>query len=52
MQGSPLRFEGEAARASGLPPILGEHTLPVLRDLGMSEDQVLRLHVDGAVVIA
>lgn len=52
MQGSPLRFEGEAARASGLPPILGEHTLPVLRDLGMSEDQVLRLNVDGAVVIA
>jgi len=52
MQGSPLRFKGEPARASGLPPILGEHTLPVLKDLGMGEDQVIRLHVDGAVVIA
>lgn len=52
MQGSPLRFDGAPARASSAPPLLGEHTLEVLKQFGMTDDQVLRLHVDGALVIA
>lgn len=50
MQGSPLRFGGEAARASNAPPFLGEHTRSVLKELGVTDDQVLRLIDTGAAV--
>jgi crotonobetainyl-CoA:carnitine CoA-transferase CaiB-like acyl-CoA transferase len=50
MVGSPVRINGERADADLPPPALGEHTDEVLRQLGLSADQVERLR--AAQVIA
>lgn len=41
--GSPLRFEDFDARSYQASPLLGEHTRPVLADLGYSDAEIARL---------
>ena len=38
--GSPLRLDGARPQVHRAPPLLGEHTAEVLRDLGLSDAQV------------
>ncbi|HWH30563.1 MAG TPA: CoA transferase [Mycobacteriales bacterium] len=38
--GSPMRFDGTRPRARRAPPLLGEHTDEVLRQLGLDDAQV------------
>ncbi|HEY1360119.1 MAG TPA: CoA transferase, partial [Thermoleophilaceae bacterium] len=47
--GSPIR--GATAPAQP-PPLLGEHTAEVLRELGRSENEIVELSVRGAVQLA
>jgi crotonobetainyl-CoA:carnitine CoA-transferase CaiB-like acyl-CoA transferase len=45
---SPLRFSATPPEQAAPPPRLGEHTLPVLRDvLGLSGDRIAQLRRDG-----
>jgi len=49
---SPVRMDGEQVVADHAPPLLGEHTLPVLRDrLHMREEDVRSLAAEGIVEI-
>jgi crotonobetainyl-CoA:carnitine CoA-transferase CaiB-like acyl-CoA transferase len=50
MQGSPLRLDGVSARSQVSPPMLGEHTVAVLRDLGWSDLEVSELIAAGAAI--
>ena len=50
MQGSPLRIDGVSARSPVSPPMLGQHTVAVLRDLGWSDHQVGELIAAGAAI--
>ncbi|HEX6300097.1 MAG TPA: CoA transferase [Acidimicrobiia bacterium] len=38
--GSPVRLEGEQARAGSLPPTLGQHTREVLHEMGVDDDTI------------
>ncbi|MGH8957207.1 MAG: CaiB/BaiF CoA transferase family protein [Acidimicrobiia bacterium] len=40
VQGSPLRLNGTSARSQIPPPLLGQHTVDILRDLGLSDSDV------------
>lgn len=50
--GSPLRIDGSAARATSVPPSIGEHSRPLLGELGATADQVDALVASGAVVVS
>ncbi len=41
--GSPLRIDGEQARAADPPPVLGQHTAEILTELGATPEEVARL---------
>src|SRR5258706_1195 len=48
--GTPLKLSDTPARVRTPPPVLGQHTVSVLRDdLGLSESEILALQRDGAV---
>jgi len=47
--GSPVRMDGERADSELPPPALGEHTSDVLRELGLSEDEVEQLKREGVI---
>ena len=49
---SPFKFSGSGSGARDHAPLLGEHSVPVLRDLlGLSRDRVLELVGEGAVIM-
>ena len=43
----PLSLDGEASEVRSAPPLLGEHTTEVLRELGLSDQDIARLEADG-----
>ncbi|PSL00043.1 crotonobetainyl-CoA:carnitine CoA-transferase CaiB-like acyl-CoA transferase [Murinocardiopsis flavida] len=45
--GSGVRVDGGPARPSARPPLLGEHTGPLLRELGYTDDDIDRLAREG-----
>jgi formyl-CoA transferase len=47
--GSPVRIDGQRCDSELPPPALGEHTDEVLREVGVSGDEVERLKANGVV---
>ena len=45
----PVRFDGERTPVHSAAPTLGEHTEAVLAELGISGEEIARLHAAGAV---
>lgn len=48
----PVSIDGEAADILSPPPLLGEHTVEVLRELGLADDDIDQLERDGRIAIA
>jgi crotonobetainyl-CoA:carnitine CoA-transferase CaiB-like acyl-CoA transferase len=46
----PVRFSGGTATGERLQPRLGEHSLEVLREAGLSESEIKALLATGATV--
>ena len=46
---NPIRFSETALEFTMAPPVLGQHTEQVLRDLGLDEQEIERLHRDKIV---
>ena len=47
--GSPLRFDGERADSDLPPPALGEHSVEVLKKIGLEPPEIERLKAEGIV---
>ena len=50
--GSPIRIDGAAARASEMPATLGQHTMPILREMGVDPDTIDQMAVAGTAVVS
>lgn len=48
--GSPLRFDGEQARASEIPPLLGQHTRNILAEMGVDNDTIDKMIGEGRAI--
>src|SRR5919197_5476471 len=48
--GIPVRMDGTPPSVRRHPPLLGEHTDEVLRDVGYTRDEIARLRADGDLV--
>ena len=46
---SPIKLSATPVQYRLAPPLLGEHTDSVLRELGLGDDEVAALRVAGAV---
>jgi crotonobetainyl-CoA:carnitine CoA-transferase CaiB-like acyl-CoA transferase len=50
LPGNPIKFAGDEPSAFGPPPLLGEHTRAVLRDvLSYDEDKIAKLRAQAAI---
>jgi crotonobetainyl-CoA:carnitine CoA-transferase CaiB-like acyl-CoA transferase len=49
---SPLRIDGARPEPGAAPPLLGEHTVEVLREAGVAEAEVAALVARGAAAVA
>lgn len=47
--GSPIRVDGEPVGALDPPPLLGQHTVEALKELGYSDEEIEKLIGEGAV---
>jgi crotonobetainyl-CoA:carnitine CoA-transferase CaiB-like acyl-CoA transferase len=45
----PLSFEGNRAEHRAAPPLVGEHTPEVLREVGYSDEEIATLTTDGVI---
>jgi CoA:oxalate CoA-transferase len=45
----PLSIDGEASEISARPPLLGEQTAEILREIGFADDDIERLEADGVL---
>ena len=50
--GSPLRVDGNQARAPEPPPILGQHTREILNGLGADSATIDQMAASGAIVVS
>lgn len=48
----PLSLDGEASVITSPPPLLGEHTVDILREIGYSDDAIDRVESNGRVLTA
>lgn len=48
--GSPIRIDGDQARAGSIPPMLGQHTTSVLAELGVDPDTINKMIDEGTAV--
>lgn len=48
--GSPLRLDGSQARAGGQPPLLGQHTRPILKEMGVDAETINAMISEGRAV--
>jgi crotonobetainyl-CoA:carnitine CoA-transferase CaiB-like acyl-CoA transferase len=48
--GSPMRLDGDQARASSLPPTLGQHTRDLMRELGVDAATIETMIEEGRAV--
>lgn len=49
MVNTPVKYSESEPSIRSVPPMLGQHTDEVLRDIGMSESQIAALKAEGAV---
>ncbi|QSO47038.1 CaiB/BaiF CoA transferase family protein [Alicyclobacillus mengziensis] len=49
MLGNPMKFRGTTLGVALPPPCLGEHTDPILREIGLSNDDIQKLRQSGVV---
>jgi crotonobetainyl-CoA:carnitine CoA-transferase CaiB-like acyl-CoA transferase len=47
----PLSFDGERAAHRSAPPLVGEHTAEVLREVGYSDDEIATLAAEGVIKV-
>jgi crotonobetainyl-CoA:carnitine CoA-transferase CaiB-like acyl-CoA transferase len=50
--GGPVRYDGLAKETSMPPPLLGEHTAAILKELGYDRNEVERLRAEGITKMA
>ncbi len=50
--GTPVKFSATPGEVTRAAPLLGQHTREVLEDLGYSSAEIVKLHEDGAVLVA
>ncbi len=48
--GSPLRLDGAQARATSLPPLLGQHTRAILGEMGVDQETIETMVREGRAV--
>jgi len=51
MTGVPIKLSGTPGEAGDAPPLLGQHTTEVLRDLGYKDADIDRLKKAGAIMM-
>ncbi len=50
--GSPIRVDGAPARATTPPATLGQHTVPILRELGVDDSTIEQMVQAGTAVVS
>lgn len=50
--GSPVRIDGEQARADLVPPVLGQHTRSILGELGVDDQTIEEMIREGTAIVA